>query len=86
MHGAAGSAAAIPAQGMAPADPLQQAASAAAAAADSSSKNTVSSACAKKCFSRARELGFDRVASDSLACFTVVNGKRLGTYDCCDKV
>jgi hypothetical protein len=45
-----------------------------------------SSACAKQCFQQAKTLGFERVAGDSLACFMPYKGKKLSTYDCCDKV
>jgi hypothetical protein len=44
------------------------------------------SACAQQCFQQAKTLGFERVAGDSLACFMPYKGKKLSTYDCCDKV
>jgi hypothetical protein len=48
-------------------------------------KSTLS-ACAQQCFQQAKTLGFERVAGDSLACFMSYKGKKLSTYDCCDKV
>lgn len=58
--------------------------STAAAAAEGAKK--ASSACAKQCFAKAQQLGFERVAGDSTACFVPYKGKTLSTYDCCDKV
>lgn len=61
-------------------------AAASAAAAGKASESSESSACAKQCFLAAQTLGFDKVSGDSLACVMPYKGKRMSTYDCCDKV
>ncbi|WIA29963.1 hypothetical protein OEZ86_000061 [Tetradesmus obliquus] len=65
----------------------QQTASDASLSSDLSSAagKSSTSACAQQCFQQAKTLGFERVAGDSLACFMPYKGKRLSTYDCCDK-
>jgi hypothetical protein len=45
-----------------------------------------SSQCAKDCIAKATQLGYAKVANESMACFLPSKGKRLSTSDCCDKV
>lgn len=44
------------------------------------------SQCAKDCFEKAMQHGFEKVAADSTACFVPYKGKRMSSADCCDKV
>jgi hypothetical protein len=47
---------------------------------------TTLSQCAKDCIAKAKDLGFEKVANSSMACFMPYRGKQLSTADCCDKV
>lgn len=64
------------------------AAAASAAVGASSAKSAATSKCASTCHDAVKKLegGYQRLASDSLACFLPYQGgKTLGTADCCDR-
>jgi hypothetical protein len=44
------------------------------------------SQCAKDCIEKAKQLGYEKVVADSMACFMPYKGKQLSHADCCDKV
>lgn len=46
----------------------------------------VTSQCAKDCIAKATQLGYAKVANQSMACFLPYKGKRLSSADCCDQV
>lgn len=50
--------------------------------------STAASQCARDCFAKAEELGYQKVVGDSMACFLPVKATHmyLSSADCCDKV